>query len=84
MITTQANSISTTTSTVGWLQTTLPAVQYYPVPYYQTVTLEAPVSKTDTALKVINALIEEGIIDGEKLAVKDLLALVTKLVEDVL
>jgi hypothetical protein len=62
--------------------------QYYPYPQivYQPypVTLEAPMSKTETAIKVVSKLIEEGLIDGDKLKVKDFLSLVTKLVEDVL
>jgi len=41
-------------------------------------------SKTETAIKVVSKLIEEGIVDGEKLKVADFLKLVTKLVEDVL
>jgi hypothetical protein len=60
---------------------------YYPVtvPYYHvTTTGEAPVSKHETAFKIIAALIDEGIIDGEKFAVKDLIALVTKLSQEVL
>ena len=61
-----------------------PQIQYVPVPYYPNITLEVPMSKTETAIKVVSKLIEEGLIDGDKLKVKDFLSLVTKLVEDVL
>lgn len=41
-------------------------------------------SKHETAFKIIALLIDEGIIDGEKFEVKDLISLIAKLSEDVL
>jgi hypothetical protein len=61
------------------------AQQYWPAPTYTITTSgEPPVSKHETAFKIIAFLIDEGIIDGEKFAVKDLISLVAKLSENVL
>jgi hypothetical protein len=62
-----------------------PAQHYCPAPTYITTTSgEPPVSKHETAFKIVSTLIEEEIIDGEKLKLKDFISLVSKLVEDVL
>lgn len=76
-ITTTANTVQTTS-----YYNVQPYTQY--VPYPVLVTGEPTVSKHETAFKVVSTLIEEGIIDGDKLKLKDFIALVAKLVEDVL
>lgn len=72
-------------NTTSYSQTMANALYYQtPVPYYLTSTGEPAMSKTETAMKVISKLIEEGYIEGEKITVAEFLSLVAKLVEEAL
>jgi hypothetical protein len=56
--------------------------QYYPQPYYvpYPVTLEAPMSKTEQAMKVVQVLFDEGLLK-EELTVKEFLSLIAKVAD---